>query len=491
MAVVPPCDQVPDIPLTTLRQVNEANLDDPRPDRQVQWSTIHTGRVVCCHSAEGLEGRNLMGPSLQRPLSACRKCLTSITKIFTAGRIGAMMGLFAFIVALVALLVAWYTYNITIYASCLNAKDVRTAYFASMKHMYDFDASGQDIGHSRTCQHFLEVGIDGMVMPLTPKSPGKGTFTIKARASLPESVGPTNERALATLRESDSPSESVTLQAKVITTAKEHPMVKHPDERNSVRAKKGKERLGVIGQENQKLRVGRSALKADVVEQDIRGENVPIKSFKEESQPRYDNGSLLEIIRLLEIDLSMFHRKWMPTTKALIPAVTCALTLLLSSINARSSAAVHSPSDRGRDRVLSWPRQSRWASAIDPYYPWSIITIILLATTANGSDKVVELTDIPWLCAPPLLSLSADKVYLGGWFHQWRPQRVFFDVAASLCNAYAHAVLFGRLEESFHIGLMPRTIMLLVTVRWPKYQSLSKAYEEICGLPTLSPFYLQ
>lgn len=51
----------------------------------------------------------------------------SILNVFSSNRIGATMGILAFIVALIALIVAWYTYRITVLTACVTANDVRTS----------------------------------------------------------------------------------------------------------------------------------------------------------------------------------------------------------------------------------------------------------------------------------------------------------------------------------------------------------------------------
>ena len=115
---------MPEISLTTSTQIDEKTFGDthraePTPD------SPNTDRVKT-HCPEGeYQERKMMVQSTQRPSSALRIGLRSIPQIFTAGRIGAMMGLLAFLVAVVALIVAWYTYNVTVYTSCVTAKDVR------------------------------------------------------------------------------------------------------------------------------------------------------------------------------------------------------------------------------------------------------------------------------------------------------------------------------------------------------------------------------
>ena len=314
--------------------------------------------------------------------------------------------------------------------------------------------------------------MDGMVMPLTPKSPDQKRFARKARASLPDGTGSADGHAFVALHEPGRLSKSVVNQVDEAAIARQPGLLEHAEDQKYVLLIEGKEPLTMPKQGEPDMRGGRASLEAGIFKTEIDGNFAAENESKGESNPGYYNVSFLEGFRHLTKDFFTLYKNWRPTEAILVPALTCALTFLLSSSDVQGWVRHRTNPGRALLRVRSWSQRPRWGSAIDPHYPWSIIFIILLATLANDPDSIVRPSTIPWLCTPPLLTYVADEVYVRGGCFGWSIRPLCFDIAASLCNASVHAVLFRRLEESFHIGVLPRTIMLLVTVCWPKDQSL-------------------
>ena len=103
MATQPTDDVSGDIQLSTLNEDGHARPPDADTHDDVQNESTH-------HQTHS---------GVSRPSKPQAKA-----KSVTSGRIGAVMGILAFAVAVLAAIISWYTYNLTVFTTCVTAKDV-------------------------------------------------------------------------------------------------------------------------------------------------------------------------------------------------------------------------------------------------------------------------------------------------------------------------------------------------------------------------------